>query len=246
MARTDTVDPQQLRRNAILAQLPDEELSGIRQRAEVVEAEIRRRVYEPGEAISAVYFPLSSVFSMVAHTDGGEFVVEVGTIGHEGMVGLPLFLGSTGSPHSAFCQVPGEAARLGAAGFREVLRTDGALHHLLNRFSQATMVQIAQNVVCNNVHSVEQRACRWLLTTRDRVGRETFPLTQEFLAQMLGVRRPTVSETASELQERGYITYHRGMLTVVDTEALRRSACDCYRIVRAEFDDLIGNGDQPL
>jgi len=228
----------ELRRNAILARLPKREFERVQRRLEVVNAEVRHQVYQPGRPITEVYFPLSSVFSMVAMVDE-RVVVEIGTIGLEGMVGLPLFLGAASSPHAAFCQVPGPAARLSADDLRQALTGDGVLHRELNRFTQATMVQIAQNVVCNTAHSAEQRAARWLLTTQDRVGREVFPLTQQFLAQMLGVRRPTVSETASRLQSQGLVRYSRGVITITDRSGLEHLACDCYRIVKAEFDQQL-------
>jgi CRP-like cAMP-binding protein len=185
-----------------------------------------------------VYFPISAVFFLVA-TAGERVVVEVATIGREGMVGLPLFLGVGSSPHACFCQVAGSAARLSAEGLRLALSGDGALHGLLNRYTQGTMVQIAQNVVCNIAHTAEQRACRWLLTTHDRVGRDQFPLTQDFLAQMLGVRRPTVSETASRLQADDLIRYRRGVMTICNRAALERMACPCYAVVKGEFDAMM-------
>lgn len=226
-----------LRKNAVLRQLPEAEFERIEARADVFAAEPRQQVHEAGRPIPAVYFPLTSVYSLVAIADD-RITIEVATIGHEGMVGLPLFLGAHSTPHAAFCQVEGHSARLSADDLRAVLTGDGALHRALNRLSQATMVQIAQNVVCNNSHDVGQRAARWLLTTQDRVQSDTFGLTQEFLSQMLGVRRPTVSQTAATLQARGLITYARGVVTVVDRAGLEGAACQCYQIVRAEFDAM--------
>lgn len=222
-------------RNGILSRLPSEELDRLRKRWQIVELSTRDSVYEGGGLIPYVYFPLNSIFSMVAATRG-HAVVEVATIGREGMAGLPLFLGATTSPHACFCQVPGPAVRVEAAAFREALNGGAVLHRALNRFTQATMVQISQNVVCNNTHSAEQRAARWLLATEDRIGRTEFPLTQDFLAQMLGVRRPTVSEVARGLQVQNLIRYRRGQMTIVDRRGLERLACDCYQIVRREFE----------
>jgi CRP-like cAMP-binding protein len=179
------------------------------------------------------------VFSLIGTADG--HAVEVATIGCEGMVGLPVFLGRPTSPHSSFCQVAGQAAVLPADQLGSVLTRDGALHGLLNRFTQATMVQIAQNVVCNSSHALSQRAARWLLTTHDRVGRDEFALTQEFFSQMLGASRPTVSEIASKLQTRGLIHYRRGQLTITDRPGLEQAACDCYAVVKAEFNGLTGH-----
>jgi CRP-like cAMP-binding protein len=215
------------------------EFDRLRQRLEVVDAELRQQLYEPRQVITEVYFPLSAVFSVLAVADDDRVQIEVATIGGEGMLGLPLFLGAAASPHATFCQIPGSAARLSADDFRRALIGDGALHRALNRYTQATIVQIAQNVICNSTHSTEQRACRWLLTTHDRVGSDQFPLTQEFLAQMLGVRRPTVSEIASRLHSQELISYTRGMITICDRPGLERATCDCYWIVKAEYDNLI-------
>lgn len=236
MAATDDLE-----RNAMLAKLPKRELRRLREGAEIVAARPRDQVYRPDEPITAVYFPLSCIYSVVAVADG-RIAVEVATVGHEGMVGLPIFLGAHTSPHAAFCQVPGEALEVSAADLRAVLSDDGALHRVLNRFTQATMVQVAQNVVCNSTHPADQRAARWLLTTHDRVGRDQFELTQEFLAQMLGLRRPTVSEVARRLQSSGLIDYRRGLMQVLDRPGLEAATCQCYFTVRAEFDAITGRG----
>jgi CRP-like cAMP-binding protein len=226
-----------VRRNAILAQLPESELDELRPHLRLEHSEMKRPAYEPGKPITDLYFPLTSVYSLVATADG-QIQIEVATVGHEGMVGLPVYLGATSSPQAAFCQIPGGTVRIGVADFRQALSRGGRLHALLNRFTQATMVQVAQNVVCNRSHSTEVRMARWLLTTHDRVGRDEFPLTQEFLAQMLGVHRPTVSDTAQRIQAGGLIRYRRGIITIADRGGLERTACDCYRTVKAEFDDL--------
>lgn len=220
--------------NAILANLPEPELEQLRARCTIVDLETRATVYDSGSPIPDVYFPLDSVFSMVTTVDG-DVSIEVGTIGFEGMVGLPAFLGSASSPHTAYNQVPGTAARVSVPALREVLADDGALHSELHRYTSATMVQLAQNVACNSSHHAEQRASRWLLTTHDRVRRATFPLTQEFFAQMLGLRRPTVSDIAQRLQDRGLIEYVRGRMTVLDRAGLERVTCECYWTVRQAF-----------
>lgn len=235
----------ELSRNALLRRLPERELQRLSDRAEVVDAAMRDQVYRPGELVSNVFFPLSAVYSLVALTDD-RISVEVATIGREGMVGLPVFLGASSSPHAAFCQVDGQAMRVGAEDLRRVLADDGALHRALNRFTQATIVQVAQNVVCNNTHPADQRAARWLLTTHDRVGREEFALTQEFLAQMLGLRRPTVSVIARRLQSDGLINYRRGTMRIADRAGLEALTCRCYGVVRAEFDAIVhGEGSAP-
>jgi len=227
----------ELQQNFILTALPAAELERLRPQLQVTDAQVRDQVYEPGKPISDLHFPLSAVFSLVGAA-AGERLIEVATIGREGMVGLPVFLGRPVSQHASFCQIPGRTAVLPADGLQSVLSDDGALHGLLSRFAQATMVQIAQNVICNGAHSVSQRAARWLLITHDRAGRDEFPLTQEFLGQMLGARRPTVSETASRLQARGLIRYSRGRVTITSRPGLQEASCSCYAIVKAEFDAL--------
>jgi CRP-like cAMP-binding protein len=227
----------ELRRNAILGQLPHSEFSALRPHLRLEQAELKQQAYQPGQPITDIYFPVTAVYSVVAVADG-KVVLEVATVGYEGMVGLPVYLGAASSPQGAFCQVPGATVRISSADLRQALSRDGALHELLNRFTQATMVQVAQNVVCNRSHTTDQRMARWLATTQDRVGHDEFPLTQEFLAQMLGVHRPTVSETARRIQFRGLIRYSRGVITVTDREGLVNAACDCYRILKREFDDL--------
>jgi CRP-like cAMP-binding protein len=228
----------ELHDNMLLARLPGSELELLAPRLELIDVQLRDSVYEPRRPIEHVYFPLTSVFSMVAATPDERTVVEVGTIGFEGFVGLPLFLGSSVSPHASFCQISGRAARLSAADLHDVLAQDGHLHRLLHRFTQTTMVQLSQNVACNQTHNSEQRAARWLLTTADRVRSDRVVLTQEFLAQMLGVRRSTVSEVAGRLQAAGLIEYSRGNVHVVDRPRLTGVACPCYGIVKAEFDAL--------
>jgi CRP-like cAMP-binding protein len=224
-------------RNFILAAIPDPEYAQMRDRLEPVELGVKELVYDAEEPISQVYFPTTAVLSMIARVDG-EASVEVATIGREGMAGLPVFLGVTASPNTVFAQVPGMALRMRAEQLREVLTGDGALHGQLHRYIQATMVLLAQNVACNRLHSTEERAARWLLMTADRVGADMFPLTQEFLAQMLGVRRATVSLTAGLLHQAGLISYRRGVITIDDRAGLRDAACECYELVRGEFDKL--------
>jgi CRP-like cAMP-binding protein len=225
------------RENFILGALPDEEYARLRERLEPVDLDLKQMIYETDQPIRHAYFPTSAVLSMISQVDGAA-AVEVATIGREGMAGLPVFLGVGASPNTIFAQIPGVALRMRAEQLRDVLAGDGALHRQLHRYIQATMVQLSQNVACNRLHSTEERAARWLLMTADRVGAERFPLTQDFLAQMLGVRRATVSITAGLLHNAGLISYKRGVITVDDRAGLEDAACDCYGIVRDEFQEL--------
>lgn len=221
------------RRNLLLRALPEDEYARLATLLEPVPLEIRDPIFERGKTIEYLFFPIDCVLSLVA-TGDGEATVEVATIGREGMTGLPAFLGVPESPNDCFCQVAGDALRLPAGELRRFLTGDGTLHDILHRYTQATMVQLAQNVACNRLHTTEERCARWLMQTRDRVGADEFLLTQEFMAQMLGVRRPTVSLTAGVLQQAGLIRYTRGRITVLDVEALHQAACDCYDIIQAE------------
>jgi CRP-like cAMP-binding protein len=232
----------ELRDNALLARLPRAEFDRLAPLLEIVDAPVGQQVYEPRRPIAEVLFPLDAVYSMVA-TAGDRAVVEVGTIGYEGMVGLPLFLGAASSPNAVFCQVAGRAACLPAADLREFLSGDGDLHRLLHRFTQTTMVQMAQNVACNSTHDARRRTARWLLVTADRVRRPDFPLREEFLGQMLGVGLPEVRATMGPLVDEGVVRYDGVRLRIVDRPALEVISCSCYRVLRDEFDRALVEAD---
>jgi CRP-like cAMP-binding protein len=155
------------------------------------------------------------------------------------MVGLPVFLGADEMPSRTLCQIAGEALRMDSATFREEAGRMGSLHRLLLRYTQAMLNSLAQTAACNRAHSVEERCARWLLITQDRIGSDRFPLTQEFMGQMLGVRRATVNVAAGMLHKAGFIAYTRGRITVLDREGLESAACECYRLIRSEFDRLV-------
>ncbi len=226
--------------NKLLDALPREELERLRPHLQRVQPAFKAPLYEPNEPIEYVYFPISMVASLINLMADGT-IVETGTVGNEGMVGLPVFLGTVSVPGGSYCQITGEALRMRADVFREqVVEQAGALHDLLLRYAQAMLVFTSQSVACGQVHSIRQRASRWMLHTDDRVGQSEFPLTQEFLSQMLGVRRASVSEVARQLQAEGLISYKRGRITVLDRPGLEQAACECYGVIRREFDKLIG------
>jgi CRP-like cAMP-binding protein len=230
--------PVSYRRNRLLAPLPEQAQEWLGpDHAELVDLTLREQVYEVDQPIDHVYFPLNCVVSEVTLLpDHGP--IEVGTTGYEGMAGLPAFLGVTTSATRSFCQVPGQAVRLDLTALHRLSDSDGVLRGPLLRYTQAVMVELSQNVACNRLHSTEERCARWLLQTHDRVGGDVFPMTQDFLAQMLGVRRATVSLSARLLQEAGLIRYTRGRITVLDREGLHAASCTCYDAVRREFDKL--------
>jgi CRP-like cAMP-binding protein len=220
--------------NRLLAALPPEEAEALRPHLEQVPLVFREDLYDKNRPIEHVYFVNSGVVSMVAPMKEG-MPVEIATVGPEGMVGVPVFLGAKKMPSRAFVQVPGEAVRIGSDAFRSVIATCPVLNRLLLRYTLALMNQMAQSAACNRAHSIEERCARWLLMTQDRVNSRTFPLTQEFLAQMLGVRRPTVSVAAGMLANAGLISYVRGQITILDHAGLERAACECYRVIADEF-----------
>jgi CRP-like cAMP-binding protein len=236
-----TDDADYLRGNRLLAALPAEEFERLRPHLEIVTLEVLDYLYERDGPIEYVHFPINCVTSVMATMKDGR-MVEVGTIGKEGMDGLPVFLGAMTAPLASFCQVPGDAARMTADTFRSRVGPGDRLHDLLRRFTEATLVFAAQSSACNRLHSVEQRCGRWMLHTHDRVGKDEFYLTQEFLSQMLGVRRASVTEVAVTFQREGLISYSRGRLRICDHPGLEAATCECYGVITKEFDRLLDQG----
>jgi CRP-like cAMP-binding protein len=225
--------------NRLLRALDPELFEAVRHFLEVVDLSARDPVYERGQPIDQVYFPIDAVVSVVADMSDGA-VIEVATVGREGIVGIPALLQAENDEHRAFTQVPGRALRLSTPRFLELVEASKPFERLLHRYIQALITQISRSAACNRVHSIDERAGRWLLLTHDRAGRDEFPLTQEFLAQMLGVRRPSVTTAAGMLQKAGLIKYSRGRVTVVDREGLENASCECYRVIRDEYERLVG------
>jgi CRP-like cAMP-binding protein len=231
-------------RNRILAALPDDELARLRERMELVPMQVRQVVFEPNRVMEHVYFPEDLVASILGLMEDGS-AVETATVGNEGMVGVPVFLGAMQMAGQGFIQVSGNAWRLPAGALREEVRRGGALAGLLGRYTQALFTLVAQSSACNRKHTVEQRCARWLLMTHDRVAADTFDLTQLFLSHMLGVRRATVTEAAGALQARMLIEYTRGRMTIVDRAGLEAASCPCYGIIRAEFARMLEGVELP-
>ena len=224
--------------NRLLAALPRNEYYRLLHNLEKVSLPLKDILYEANGRIPHVFFPLNGVVSLVIMESG--FTLELGTIGNEGMVGIPVFLGAERSPTRAISQVPGDALRMETKVFQEEMKLGGRLYGLVQRYTQAMINQISQSTVCNHRHAVQKRMCRWLLMSHDRVGTDEFQLTQEFLAQMLGVRRPTVTAVAGNLQKAGLLTYHRGRMTILDRKGLEAASCECYEVVAKELDRLLG------
>jgi CRP-like cAMP-binding protein len=225
-------------RNKLLDRLPTEEWQAISASLQEVDLPFKKTLYAPNESISHVYFVTKGVVSMVNEPAPGE-IVEFATIGPEGMVGFPVLLGARSMPSTSIVQIPGAALRASVADLQRATLKAHSLRGLLLLYTMALLNQIAQVTSCNRLHEVEQRCARWLLQTHDRVKSDSFPLTQEFLSQMLGVHRPTVSIAAGMLQKAGLITYTRGVITVTDRKGLESAACNCYRLIADEYDRLL-------
>jgi len=206
---------------------------------EEVPLAFKQIIYEADRPIEWLYFPHRGVVSLVQSMQDGA-TVEVATVGPEGFVGLPVFLDADLIAGTAFAQVPGEASRIEAGAFRLALDRMPVFRRRLSRYTLALFNQLSQNSACNRTHELEQRLARWLLLTQDRVHGPTFPITQDFMAQMLGVARPSVSIAARILQKAGLISYVRGNVTITDRPGLEAASCECYAVIRDQFDRLIG------
>ena len=226
-------------KNRLVATLPPSERDRIQPLLEEVALEFRQDLYEAGEPSECVWFPFSGVVSLVTEFADGE-PVEIATIGPEGMVGIQQLLGADWVPSRAFVQVAGRGGRMKSGDFRQSIAENPEFSRLLHRYVLALFNTVAQTAACNRMHTIEERLARWLLMTNDRVHSHEFSLTQEFLAQMLGVRRPTVSLAAGMLAKAGLIHYVRGHITILDRAGLEAAACECYRVITNEFQRLVG------
>ena len=236
--------PPESPRNRILASLPQAEYESLRPELELITLDIRDLVYDVGRLIDRVLFVETGVISIISIMADGSSV-ETATVGYEGMVGLPVYLDSDRSATQAFCQVPGKSLSIPADAFRRVVNERTMLRSTLNRYAQALFTQVAQASACNRLHPVRERCARWLLQTHDRVGSDDFPLTHDFLSQMLGVRRATVTDAVGGLQKQGLIDYAYGRVRILDRAGLERASCECYAIVRSEYDRLLEGRKTP-
>jgi CRP-like cAMP-binding protein len=224
----------------LLDLLPRTDFERLRPHLESVTLKYRQSLYRANKPIGFVYFIETGVGSLVNTMANGD-AAEVGTIGNEGIVGLPVILDDERTPTSVYVQVPGSGLRMKASQFKRELARSASLRTVMHRYVHAFFNQVAQSAACNQFHSLEQRCSRWLLMTHDRMGSDTFLLTQEFLAMMLGVQRTGVSAAAGSLQRAGLISYKRGNVAIIDRRGLERRSCECYGISKREFDRLLGD-----
>ena len=230
--------PNPLPLNKLLAVLPREIYARLQPHLELVPLELGASVYEAGGKQAYVYFPTDSIVSLLyVMKDGAS--AEIAGVGNEGLVGISLFMGGETTPSRAVVQSAGKAYRLRAKTLKSEFDFGGALQHLLLRYTQALITQMAQTAVCNRHHSIEQQLCRWLLLSADRLPTNVLTMTQDLIANMLGVRREGVTASAGKLQEAGLIHYSRGRITILDRAKLEARVCECYGVVKKEFDRLL-------
>ena len=226
------------RQNHLLAALPAEETARIFPHIEQVPMSLGATVYEPGISMHHVYFPATCIVSLLYVMEDGASA-EIAVVGNEGIVGVSLFMGGESTTSRAVVQSAGHAYRLNGQLLKDAFFRAGPMQQLLLRYTQALLTQMAQTAVCNRHHSVDQQLCRWLLLSLDRLPSNELTMTQELIANMLGVRREGVTEAAGNLQRAGLIHYSRGRITVIDRPGLEARVCECYQVVKKEFDRLL-------
>jgi len=226
------------RQSHLLAVLPEAESKRLIPHLELVSLPLGKALYEPGDQLDHVYFPTTSIVSLLYELENGSSA-EIAVIGNEGIVGIALFMGGDTMPNRAVVQGAGQAYRLKGRLLQQEFNRGGALQHVLLRYTLAMLTQMAQTAVCNRHHSVDQQLCRWLLLSLDRLPTMELVMTQELIADMLGVRREGVTEAAGKLQKVGLIHYSRGRITVLDRPGLEKRVCECYDVVRKEFHRLL-------
>jgi len=230
-----TADP---KKNQLLAALPDEPWQHWQPKLQHVDMPLGQVLYEPGQTLGYVYFPTTAIVSLLYVLEDGASA-EIAVVGNEGLVGISLFMGGGSTPSRAVVQSGGQGFRIGADKVKEEFDRAGPVLHLLLRYTQALITQMAQTAVCNRHHSLDQQLCRWLLLSLDRLEGGELVMTQELIANMLGVRREGVTEGALKLQRSGLIRYKRGHITVLDRAGLEKRTCECYAVVKKEYDRLL-------
>jgi CRP-like cAMP-binding protein len=233
--RPEKSDP---RKNHFLARLQSEDYDALMRVSKIVPLKFRKRLLQQDEPVDAVYFPLTCMFSLLV-TTVGEPQMELATIGKEGIVGASEAVQTKGSMGLNLIQIPGTAVRIEANAFRKVIGERPGVQRLINEHLYALLRQVLYAAACNRIHTMEERCARWLLMTHDRAGEDTFPLTQEFLSHMLGVRRSTVNVATGMLKKAGFIRYVRGRITVVDRPGLESASCACYHAILKVYASLV-------
>jgi len=225
--------------NHLIAALPADEFIRLKPNLEPVSLSLGEVIYESGEQLEYIYFPTSAIISLLYIMENGS-TAEIGMAGNDGLVGIALYMGGSTTPSRAVVQSAGNAFRMPSRALNDEFSLGGVFQKVLLRYTQSLMTQISQTAVCNRLHSVEQQLCRWLLINHDLLQSNKLIMTHDLIANMLGVRREGVSIAAGHLQKKGLIRYVRGTITMLDRDALERAACECYRVVKDEYDRLLG------
>ncbi|MEO6655339.1 MAG: Crp/Fnr family transcriptional regulator [Pyrinomonadaceae bacterium] len=238
---TPTDHSQTAKKNYLLASLPDTEFERVLTHLSPVSFDLGKVLYESGDRLDYVYFPTSSIISLLYIMENGA-TAEIGVVGNDGILGIALFMGGDTTPNRAVIQSAGSAMKMKAADLKAEFTLGGTFHNLLLRYTQALITQISQTAVCNRLHSLEQQLCRWLLLSHDRLDSDKLVMTHDLISNMLGVRREGVTLAAQKLSARGLIKNVRGTITVLDRQGLEDLVCECYGVVNAEYNRLLGRG----
>lgn len=231
-------------KNQLLAMLPASDLLELQPKLQLVELPLGTSLYESGDSLSHVYFPVSGIISLLYVTENGDSA-ELAVVGCEGMIGVSLFMGGETTPNRAIVQASCSAYRLPAKELKAKFAEGGAFQLVMLKFTQALITQVSQTAVCNLHHSIDQQLCRWLLLSIDRLPTNELQMTQQLIANMLGVRRQGVTDAARKLERSGIITYVRGLITVLDRPALEKRCCECYEVVKTETGRLLPGSTSP-
>jgi CRP-like cAMP-binding protein len=236
MSTTTSIEARQ---NHLLAEVTDEELSRLLPNLQLVSLPLGQIIYEPGEKLEYVFFPTTAIISLLYIMENGASA-EIGVVGNDGLVGIAIFMGGDTTSNRAVVQSAGEALKIKPKSMKDEFTRGGRFHNLCLRYTQALITQISQTAVCNRLHSVDQQLCRWLLLSHDRLPSDRLIMTQDLIANMLGVRREGITHAARRLQNAGYISYVRGDMTILNRSGLEAGVCECYQVVKAEYDRLLG------
>lgn len=236
-----TTIPNDALRNYLLAALPEEEFLRIYSKLEPITLSLGDSLYEYGEKMDYAYFPTTAIVSMLYIMENGA-TAEIGIVGNDGLLGIALFMGGETTTSRAIIQSAGNLVRIKDKDLKDEFKTGGVFQELLLRYTQALLTQISQTAVCNRLHSIEQQLCRWLLMSHDRLQTDKLVMTHDLISNMLGVRREGITLAAQKLAKRKLITNNRGTITVIDRQGLEKAACECYAVVNAEYNRLLGRG----
>lgn len=236
---TATVTEEVARANHLLAGITGEEIARLLPHLQAVTLSLGKVIYESGEKLDYIYFPTTSIISLLYIMESGA-TAEIGVVGNDGLIGIAIFMGGDTTPNRAVVQSAGQALKMKAQVMKDEFTRGGRFHNQCLRYTQALITQISQTAVCNRLHSVDQQLCRWLLLSHDRLPSDRLIMTHDLIANMLGVRREGITHAAKRLQTAGYISYVRGDMTILDRKGLEADVCECYKVVKTEYERLLG------